>query len=330
MVDAVITWVNGDDPEHKRKRDRYITSQREDKMDGVAGDTRYMSRGEIFLCVASILRFAPFFRKIFIVTDNQNPHLDDFVNTNFPDRTTEIEIVSHSDVFKGYEGYLPTFNSRSIETMLYRIPGLSDRFVYFNDDVFLLRPIMEKDWFEGDASIVYAHKFPVFAARFLQKAKKRLLGKLAVGYKDGMLNSAEIAGSDFFLYAQHSPWALKKSWYERFYNGREDLIIRNLSHKFRNPEQFNPQALYVTQAYREGTVIVKKDDKVSLFIKMERKDREAELDKKIKRASSNSNFRFACISSLDKAPDKVVRKFYAWAGEVIGVDFTSVGQIGKF
>ena len=76
-VDVVISWVDGNDPAHKQKIQPYLDSQAR-KSEDIAGPTRYGSVGEIFFCVASIYRFAPFIRKIFIITDNQNPNLDEY------------------------------------------------------------------------------------------------------------------------------------------------------------------------------------------------------------------------------------------------------------
>ena len=39
--------------------------------------------------------------------------------------------------------YRPAFSSHPIELNLHRIKGLSERFVYFNDDMYLLRPVGE-------------------------------------------------------------------------------------------------------------------------------------------------------------------------------------------
>lgn len=110
-IDVVIAWVDGNDPKHRDKMKPYLDPQSA-KSDDIAGPTRFRSEGEIFYCVASILRFAPFVRKIFIVTDEQNPHLEEFVQKNFPDNhRTPIEIVDHKILFRGYEQYLPIFSS---------------------------------------------------------------------------------------------------------------------------------------------------------------------------------------------------------------------------
>ena len=93
-IDAVITWVDGNDPAHRAKRKAFLTDKAEDRSDDIGGATRFSSSGEIFFCIGSILRFAPFVRKIFIVTDCQDPHTDDFIHRNFPDTGTEVEATS--------------------------------------------------------------------------------------------------------------------------------------------------------------------------------------------------------------------------------------------
>ena len=77
VIDIVIPWVDGDDPVLAAKRRQYLTGKREDKHADVAAATRYCDLGEIFWCIDSINIFAPFIRKIFIVTDGQDPHLEE-------------------------------------------------------------------------------------------------------------------------------------------------------------------------------------------------------------------------------------------------------------
>ena len=76
-LDIVIAWVDGNDVELKRKRHKYLTG--EDASDAVS-DTRFASNDEIYYNIASILKYVPFCRHIFIVTDNQQPEfLNEFV-----------------------------------------------------------------------------------------------------------------------------------------------------------------------------------------------------------------------------------------------------------
>ena len=64
-IDAVITWVDGDDPRHKAKRQAF-TSPEMVAEEHIASSTRFSSLGEIFYCVASINRFAPWINKIYM------------------------------------------------------------------------------------------------------------------------------------------------------------------------------------------------------------------------------------------------------------------------
>ena len=81
-IDVVITWVDGRDPLHRKKMSAYV-KETETAHEDVAAPTRFFSEGEIYYCVASILRFAPFVRKIFIITDEQNPDLVPFIKHKF-------------------------------------------------------------------------------------------------------------------------------------------------------------------------------------------------------------------------------------------------------
>jgi hypothetical protein len=65
----------------------------------------------------------------------------------------KVEIVDHTVLFAGYERNLPTFNNRSLLSALWRIPGLSARYLYLNDDFALLRPVEPEDFFR-DGKVV--------------------------------------------------------------------------------------------------------------------------------------------------------------------------------
>ena len=107
--------------------------------------TRFNDAGELEYCIRSILRFAPWFRRIHIVTDGQKPRiLERLAGTPHAER---FRVVDHAQIFRGHEQALPTFNSRSIITMLWRIEDLAEHFVYFNDDMALLRDVAEEDFF---------------------------------------------------------------------------------------------------------------------------------------------------------------------------------------
>lgn len=236
-IDAVILWVDGSDPEHAAKRRKYATGTAVEANDDIAGATRFADNGEIRWCVRSIERFAPWVRKIFIVTDGQDPQ----VRTDH----LPVEIVDHQVVFRGYEQYLPTFNSLSLETMLWRIPGLSDRYIYFNDDFSLLRPVSPADFFdEENLPIVYGHRHLTVTAQ-MERLFERIKhpGKPAMHWRNGMLNAALLLKRREFFKIQHVPHGIRRDVMERWCLENPHAMERNASFRFRDESQFNPQEL---------------------------------------------------------------------------------------
>lgn len=103
-----------------------------------ADANRYRDSGELRYSIRSLVKYAPWIRKIYLVTDNQIPNWLNLEN----DR---IKVVSHEDIFPN-RSHLPVFSSPAIEAHLHRIPGLSKKFIYFNDDVFLGAPTSPEDF----------------------------------------------------------------------------------------------------------------------------------------------------------------------------------------
>ena len=134
-IDAVYTWVDGGDPAWQARKAAALGDN--DWVHRVSGQTannsRFASRDELRYSLRALHCFAPWVRRIFLVTDDQVPA---WLDTDHP----QVTVVSHREIF-GSTGRLPTFNSQAIESRLHRIPGLSEHFLYLNDDVFLGRPV---------------------------------------------------------------------------------------------------------------------------------------------------------------------------------------------
>lgn len=319
MTDVVIAWVDGDDPVHKRKKAQYLTGKKETDFDDIAGAMRYRSTGEIYYCIASILRYASWVRKIYIVTDSQDPHVDEFVRNNFPENTKPIEIVDHKVLFRGYEEYLPTFNSLSIATMLWRIPGISDRFLYFNDDVFLASPAEESMWFDGEKTYIYADRFPAIWARLIRWAKHLGKSHKTFGHKDPMLNAADLLNSSYFYLFPHAPVPMRRSWYEKFYSEHPDTLIHNIRHRFREPSQFSSPNLFYLSTEREGNLGVRSPKGTTCFFKPSVKKDNDYMKRKISEAESNKALKFGCINSLGETTREEQILFHDWICDRLGV-----------
>lgn len=133
-IDAVYTWVDGEDPLWLNAK-----GHREAELSGVeyheeANHTaRFKSRDELKYSLRSLEMYASWFNRIYIVTAGQEP---EWLDTDHP----QIVLVDHKDIFPPGD-YLPTFNSNSIISRLHHIPGLSEHYVYINDDVFFGREL---------------------------------------------------------------------------------------------------------------------------------------------------------------------------------------------
>lgn len=301
-IDAVITWVDGDDPVHRAKRARYTDGVENVDAEDIGGETRFRSLGEIGWCVASIRRFAPFIRKIFVLTDGQDPGLEG------------VELVDHKVVAEGFEEYLPLFNSLGIETLMWRIPGLAEHFIYFNDDFFLTAPCHREDFFEGGRTVCYARPFSVPAARLMRLLKPRG----SFGFKDAMLNAAlRLGEKKTFLKISHIPLALRKDLLARYYASCPEAIRDNLNCRFREPHQFNPQQLYYLLARREGELLIRKPGD-ALYLKP--KNRAGYVARKIDSFRAAPDARFCCINSLDMASPEDRILVTEWLDSRIGVN----------
>lgn len=132
-IDFVITWVDGNDPLWQQERMQYQA----DKITDVSA-VRYRDMETLKYWFRAVEKYAPWVNKIHFVTWG---HLPEWMNTEHP----KLHIVNHKDYIP--EEYLPTFNSHPIELNMHRIPGLSEHFVYFNDDMFLNGPVMPEFFF---------------------------------------------------------------------------------------------------------------------------------------------------------------------------------------
>lgn len=301
-IDAVITWVDGNDPKHRQKREKYGSAEISNKED-VGGDTRFSNLGEIYWCVVSLNKFAPWLNKIYIVTDEQDPKIETSIKEMFPDGCIPMEIVDHKIIFSGYEEYLPTFNSVAIETMTWRIPGLSDCFIEFNDDLMLAAPVSPEDFFvNGNIPVCYAKINILAVTRFTRMFKYRRDGSKKVTFKGSMINAAALVksyGSYFGLI--HTPKPLRRDFYERYFTEHPELILRNIRFRFRDPGQFTPQELQYLVLYKNGNCI--HHDAKGLLFYLQPKKGCHYVAKKLARLHAMKRCKFLCFNSIDLASE---------------------------
>lgn len=138
-VDVVYTWVDGADPVHTQKRAAYLPQQEIVHENGLE-HARFRDNEELRYSLRALERFAPWVRRIILVTDAQVPA--------WLVAHEKIRVVDHREFIPAE--YLPTFNSHVIEAFLHRIPDLAEHYIYLNDDVFLARPCGKSEFFTAN------------------------------------------------------------------------------------------------------------------------------------------------------------------------------------
>ena len=322
-IDAVITWVDGNDPVHQAKRAQFLTNKRENARKDVAGETRFNQVGEIYCCIASILRFAPWINKIYIVTDNQDPHVEDYIKIHFPDNKIPVEVVDHKVVFEGYEKHLPTFNSLAITSVLWRIPGINEKFILFNDDVMLQRPVTPEDFYRDNKIVLYGRRWiSVNETRItlvLQTLMRRLVGKKALlSFKKFMYNAARVTQSARFVRLDHTPHAFFKSVFSEFYAANPQCLEDNVRHRFRNKEQYSAAELHHLLAVKQGRADVALRKKCGVTLSPYMYDIEG-LKRELQKIADDAQCLYFCVNSLDQSSPEHIDIVNAWMRNVLSL-----------
>ncbi len=267
-----MCWVNGNDPEWRAEFDRATGSQteggvRKDEniMPVDTGDERFRDWGFLKYWFRGVEKFMPWVRDVYFVTWG---HLPDFLD---PD-ADRLKIVRHEEYIP--EKYLPTFNSNVIELNYHRIDGLSERFVYFNDDMLILAPTRREDFFIGGQPVdmlsfqpdvanesddimpyIYLNNMMLLARHFDKRkcVKKHPGDYFHPGYPLSRLayNALEMAFPRYTgLYTVHGPSPLVKSTMKHLWETDGDKLDECCMNKLRSRGDVNQ---YVIREYRKLT-----------------------------------------------------------------------------
>lgn len=142
-IDLVYLWVDSTDPVWQAKKIEALKT--------VGGHTpvplaaRFRNHDELKYSLRSVVKHAPFIRNIYLITSQQRP-------TWLDSEAGGLFVVDHQDIFPD-SSCLPCFSSNAIETVIHRICGLSEFFLYANDDMFFLNDVSAEDFLPGNAKM---------------------------------------------------------------------------------------------------------------------------------------------------------------------------------
>lgn len=267
-MDVVITYVNGLDPVWRQEYEQFAGKSIIDKHFRDWGTLKFLFRG--------IEKFMPFIDNIHLVVSGPS-QVPDWVSD-------KLHVVYHKDIIP--ENLLPVFNAAAIEMFLHRIPGLDEKFIYFNDDFFPVAPSVPEDFFVGDKIKAYCKRH-------------WFTGNV---YKNHCLNSdrlarktAGISHKRSFIRPQHVCSPMWKSQNEHLYSKVENDILSSIT-RVRSSDNCN-QYLYTDYLYFTGRTIQQKLSKKHMSLGTSSPG-------KISAFLSKPDCKFVCINDVQMTDKK--------------------------
>lgn len=220
-VDAVYMWVDGGDPAWQQRKAEAMRVCGFPTIFAAAGDERFRDNGELRYSLRSLHQFAPWIRRVYLVTDRQVPA---WLNLDHPN----VQLVDHREIF-GDDGALPSFNSHAIGARLHHISGLSEHYLHFNDDVFLGRDVLPGTFFHSNGM----SKF------FLSRSTLPLADEgTAPSHEEARRNVVRLLTRDFGRTPAraffHTPIAQRRSTLFELERRYPAQFAATLSHQFRD------------------------------------------------------------------------------------------------
>lgn len=300
-IDLVYLWVNGNDPVWQAKRQAVAGNVETRSSANCKG--RYVDNGELKYSLRSVDRYAPWIRKIFIVTDNQVP---EWLDTTNP----KIQIVDHTEILP--QESLPCFNSVIIEHFIHRIPGLSEYFLLANDDTLLNRPVTPDTFFGPDGFPIVRmirKRFRKFWLWFRVKVLKRELNN----HIKKIANAAKLVERKYGVYygsrTHHNIDSYRKNDYERVFNIFKDAIQPTLTHHIRNDKDIN-RHIYSYAPLAEKRAHVEYVDKYTSFsLQIHEADKYEEMERCNPIFLCMNDSQFAQDSDRERAVEFLKKRF---------------------
>lgn len=296
-IDIVIPWVDGADPVWRAEHDKYTADTNSDN-----SPARYREWDIFRYWFRGIEMYAPWVRMIHFVTFG---HIPIWLNTEHD----QIHVVNHRDYIP--EKYLPTFSSHTIELNMHRIPGLADRFVYFNDDVYLTHRTESTDFFKNGKPVdtavfgivknddtanfmpyIMLNMLAIINMKFSKRAMLKRDFRKWITFKNGkgILNNIYLMpwGSYTGFRNYHTCVAFCKETFETVWNECGDILDKTCSHKFRSREDVNQYLMRYWQLC-EGNFVPHRPNSTYITI---RKDTTTEIED----ALTNEKYKVVCVN----------------------------------
>lgn len=219
-IDLVYLWCDGNATLWIAKKNRFLTQEKQVELNA-ANDCRFIDNEELRYSLRSVEMYAPWVNRIFIITDAQTPH---WLDTTHP----KIKIIDHRELFTPEQ--LPLFNSVAIEQRIAHIQGLSEHFIYANDDMMFANPTSPSYFFTPKGQ-------PIF--RLVKVTKKQYLEIKNDFFFSTIISGIDAIKQDFgrdfeALLPSHQIDAYQKSSILQCLEQYKAWSLKTISHRFRH------------------------------------------------------------------------------------------------
>lgn len=318
-IDAVISWVDGYDPVYQQKLNAFCRQSSLNQKE-VIEPTRIQQCHEIYYCLHALRRFAPWLRHIYLITNAQTPS----AVTALEDKTfaNKIKIIDQNDLLRAEGITTPIFNSLSVEWLIWRIPGLSNQFLYLNDDFFIIRDVVPEDFFCQGRLILRGDWKVQVAQKWSYRLKKIVWHALGLPpavpktnpHRNWQEVSAQMAGySKRFYLLPHAPFPLLRSTFEAQIAKNPQWIAQNASFPFRHPDQVSSIPLMVHHDISAQRTLHRSDCRVMMVHGSAHTP--GKIRARLARAKRDKRVAFVCMQSIDEAPPKMRQEMKAWLAQ---------------
>ena len=230
-IDIVYLWVDGSDKTWLAKRNAALAAVGRPVPAYACGDSRFADHGELRYSLRSLARFAPWINHIYIVTDGQRPAwLAD---------SPRVTIVDHRDIVPGK--YLPLFNSAAIELFVHHVPGLSEHYLFANDDMFFGTPVSPDFFFDsnGNPIVIVQEKYLGSLWRDNYKTYLAKKGMFFNMVKNGNRIVFERFGLKYNVTMTHAIEPMRKSYCANNVEELADQLMTSTTTPFRDSKNIN-------------------------------------------------------------------------------------------
>lgn len=237
-IDLVVPYVDSSDKNWQELFNKYNPNAGE-QIEEVNAANRFRGQGDFFrFFFRGLAANLPWIRKIHLLVQSKS-QVPDWLDVN------KVHVVLHKEFIP--EEYLPTFNSCTIEMFLWNIPGLAEKFLYLNDDMFIIKQTLKTDFFIDD------------------KVRENFVTTPIGGIFGSHCTNAfkTIYNNDNFIRPDHEAKPYYKSVVKECYFKFEKMIKNSIT-QFRDAKNYN---CYLYSLYQKKKELVIKSDIIFKYLK---------------------------------------------------------------